>query len=64
VLPTEALELLSAFEGLHWLTVKEEVRDRILAKIPNLHAEILAAVGEIDAARTSQTVRDRRSALP
>ncbi|NBV85212.1 MAG: hypothetical protein EBS01_02855 [Verrucomicrobia bacterium] len=42
-LPGEVLELLSAFEGLEGLRLKNEVRDHILMQLPNLKERILSA---------------------
>ena len=42
-LPGEVLELLSAFEGLEGLRLKNEVRDHILMQLPNLRDRILSA---------------------
>ncbi len=42
-LPGEVLELLSAFEGLEGLRLKNEVRDHILMQLPNLKDRILSA---------------------
>lgn len=42
-LPGESLDLLSAFEGLEKLRLKDEVRDHILNQLPNLRERILQA---------------------
>jgi len=40
-LSTDALELLSAFEGLEALRLKDEIRDHILLQLPGLKDRIL-----------------------
>lgn len=40
-LSAEALELLSAFEGLESLRLREEIRDHILLQLPGLKSRIL-----------------------
>jgi len=42
-LPSEALELLSAFEGLDGLRLNDTIRDRILMQLPNLKERILTS---------------------
>lgn len=43
VLPTEAIEILSAFDGLNGLILRHEVRSHILLRIPDLKNKILEA---------------------
>lgn len=64
VLPTEALELLSAFDGLQNLSLKEEIKENLIKKVPNLPQEILAAVAECDAMRSEGSVRKGGRRLP
>jgi hypothetical protein len=40
-LPVDALELLSAFDGLEALRLKDEIRDHILLQLPGLKDRIL-----------------------
>ena len=47
-LPAEALELLSGFEGLENLRLRDEIRDRILLQLPNLKERILAAQVQLE----------------
>ena len=47
-LPGEVLELLTAFEGLEQLRLKNEIRDHILHQLPNLKQRILDAQVAID----------------
>jgi hypothetical protein len=47
-LPSEVLELLSAFNGLEALSLKPEVRDHILSQLPNLRERILRAQIALD----------------
>jgi hypothetical protein len=47
-LPGEVLELLTAFQGLEKLRLKNEVRDHILLQIPNLKERILQAQVALD----------------
>lgn len=47
VLPAEALDLLSNFDGLQHLSLKEEVRNKLLLKIPNLKSAIVEAQLEL-----------------
>jgi hypothetical protein len=47
-LPSEVLELLTAFNGLETLTLKPEVRDYILSQLPNLKDRILQAQVALD----------------
>lgn len=47
-LPSEVLELLTAFNGLESLTLKPEVRDYILSQLPNLKDRILQAQISLD----------------
>lgn len=47
-LPTEALELLSAFEGLDGLRLNDSIRDRILMQLPNLKDRILASQVQLE----------------
>ncbi|MCC5840612.1 MAG: hypothetical protein JJT96_10855 [Opitutales bacterium] len=42
-LPTEAVELLSAFDGLTGLILREDVRSHILLRVPDLKEKILQA---------------------
>lgn len=44
----EALELLSAFDGVEELRLKDEIRDRILIDLPNLKQRILDAQIELE----------------
>jgi hypothetical protein len=46
VLPAEALDLLSAFEGLEHLDLRDDLRNRLLLQIPGLHDKILQAMTE------------------
>jgi hypothetical protein len=50
VLPPEALDILSAFDGLDHLSLREEIRDQLVLKIPNLHARILETQANQEAA--------------
>jgi hypothetical protein len=47
-LASEALELLSAFEGLENLRLKDDIRDRILLQLPNLKDRILSAQVQLE----------------
>jgi hypothetical protein len=47
-LPSEVLELLSAFNGLETLSLKPELRDYILSQLPNLKDRILQAQIALD----------------
>lgn len=47
-LSSEALELLSAFEGLENLRLKDDIRDRILLQLPNLKDRILSAQVQLE----------------
>ena len=47
-LGSDALELLSAFEGLQGLRLKDEVRDHILLQLPNLKERILQSQIQIE----------------
>ncbi len=47
-IPVDALELLSAFDGLESLRLKTVVRDHILVKLPNLKERILEAQIELE----------------
>lgn len=42
-LPTEAVELLSAFDGMDSMTLREDVRTHILLRVPDLKEKILEA---------------------
>lgn len=42
-LPAEALDLLSAFDGLDRLQLREDIRNRLVLQIPGLHNLILEA---------------------
>ena len=44
----ESLELLSAFEGLETLRLRDEIRDRILLQLPNLKERILCCQVQIE----------------
>lgn len=46
-LPDESLEILSAFDGLNRLTLKADIRDRIVRTTPNLLQRILISRAEI-----------------
>lgn len=41
VLPAEALDILSAFDGLEYLSLREEIRNQLVLQIPNLKERIL-----------------------
>ncbi len=47
-MPAEALELLSGFDGLESLRLKDEIRDRILLQLPNLKERILSCQIQIE----------------
>ncbi len=47
VLPPEVIEFLEAFDGVDNLVLRDEVKDEILAKLPSLQDEILAASRKI-----------------
>lgn len=47
-LPSEALELLSAFEGLDGLRLSDTIRDRILMQLPNLKDRILTSQVQLE----------------
>lgn len=47
-LPGEALELLSAFEGLENLRLMDDIRDQILMQLPNLKDRILSAQVQLE----------------
>jgi hypothetical protein len=49
VLPAEALDLLAAFDGLEHLTLREDLRNRLVLQIPGLHDKILIAMAEEEA---------------
>lgn len=51
-LPPEALDLLSAFDGVEQLRLREDLRDRLVLQIPDLHEKILTAVVEQEAMST------------
>ena len=51
----EALELLNAFEGLEQLTLKSEVRDKILCNLPNLKERILEAQIQLEEEQSGHT---------
>jgi len=47
-LSSEALELLSGFDGLENLRLKDDIRDRILLQLPNLEDRILSAQVQLE----------------
>lgn len=49
VLPAEALDLLAAFDGLEHLTLREDLRNRLVLQIPGLHDKILLAMAAEEA---------------
>ena len=49
VLPAEVVEFLSAFSNIDQLTLREEVKDRILSSLPDLHHRILSALSRAKA---------------
>jgi hypothetical protein len=46
VLPAEALDLLAAFDGLESLSLREDLRNRLVLQIPGLHDKILSAMAD------------------
>lgn len=52
VLPSEALDLLAAFDGLEHLSLREDLRNRLVLQIPGLHEKILMAQAEEDECAT------------
>ena len=60
----DALELLSAFEGLEGLHLKSEVRDHILLQLPNLKARILESQIILDEQGTGLDTQDPASPAP
>jgi hypothetical protein len=50
VLPAEALDLLAAFDGLEGLSLREDLRNRLVLQIPGLHDKILGAMADEEAA--------------
>jgi hypothetical protein len=49
VLPAEALDLLAAFDGVHSLSLREDLRNRLVVQIPGLHDKILCAMADEEA---------------
>lgn len=49
VLPSEALDLLAAFDGLEHLSLREDLRNRLVLQIPGLHEKILIAQADDEA---------------
>jgi hypothetical protein len=49
VLPAEALDLLAAFDGVHSLSLREDLRNRLIVQIPGLHDKILGAMADEEA---------------
>lgn len=46
VLPAEALDLLAAFDGVENLSLREDLRNRLVMQIPGLHDKILGALAD------------------
>jgi hypothetical protein len=46
VLPAEALDLLAAFDGVENLSLREDLRNRLIMQIPGLHDKILGALAD------------------
>lgn len=46
VLPAEALDLLAAFDGVESLSLREDLRNRLIMQIPGLHDKILGAMAD------------------
>ena len=55
-LSSEALELLSAFENLENLRLKDDIRDQILLQLPNLKDRILSAQVQLEEQLHTSTV--------
>jgi len=49
VLPAEALDLLAAFDGVEGLSLREDLRNRLVMQIPGLHDKILGAMADEEA---------------
>jgi hypothetical protein len=49
VLPAEALDLLAAFDGVEGLSLREDLRNRLVLQIPGLHDKILGAMADEEA---------------
>jgi len=47
-LPDDLVRFLSCFDGIQSLTLKREVVDAILRKVPNLHERVAAMAGTAD----------------
>ncbi len=47
-LPADVLDLLSAFDGLHQLRLRNDIRDHLVLQIPELKDKLLTAVEEIE----------------
>ncbi len=58
VLPAEALDLLSAFDGLENLSLREDIRNRLVLQIPSLHDKILAVQSTLETAPLSEVGED------
>jgi hypothetical protein len=46
VLPAEALDLLAAFDGVENLSLREDLRNRLVIQIPGLHDKILVSLAD------------------
>ena len=46
ILPAEALDLLAAFDGVENLSLREDLRNRLVIQIPGLHDKILGALAD------------------
>jgi hypothetical protein len=70
-LSADALELLSAFEGLEALRLKDEIRDHILLQLPGLKDRILRSqiqleeeIGSIDTASAGNSPHEEEMDIP
>jgi hypothetical protein len=62
-LSADALELLSAFEGLEALRLKDEIRDHILLQLPGLKDRILRSQIQLEEEFGARFLRVHRNAL-
>ena len=53
-LPAEALDLLSAFDGLESLSLREDIRNHLITKMPDLKNRVLGALEEQEVQMTQK----------
>lgn len=59
VLPAEALDILSAFDGLEYLSLREEIRNQLVLQIPNLQQRILETQAQQEEALHGESASDQ-----